>query len=276
MTVVRQSWRCRSLIGISIYSSNYHYAQIMFVRMFSSVTLQAENGTAFGSQSMLYLINGRREIFVINTMLMRLSSPSIFQNEITYLYKLFTSLQINMTKKSQSEILICWMFLGFTKRSCLKTTSCLQFEHKNSVTCLSKTCFLDDIYGMCLKKIKKLKLQVKILINNFFDIFATSNIIQKREFSLIMHHVKTKYYLASTRKVLSSEVAFYFEVIKTYLPNENTSCFVIYCFTYFLKSVWYLWVIGLPIQKGWGRDLFLEYFRLSLEEFIDIFFGFTL
>lgn len=165
---------------------------------------------------MLYLIKGRRENFVINTMLMRLSYPSIFQNEITCLYKLFTSLQINMTKKSQSEILICWMFLGFTKRSCLKTTSCLQFEHKNSVTCLSKTCFLDDIYEMCLKKIKKWKLQVKILINNFFDIFATSNIIQKREFSLIMHHVKTKYYLASTRKVLSSEVAFYFEVIKTY------------------------------------------------------------
>lgn len=104
---------------------------------------------------MLYLIKGRRENFVINTMLMRLSYPSIFQNEITCLYKLFTSLQINMTKKSQSEILICWMFLGFTKRSCLKTTSCLQFEHKNSVTCLSKTCFLDDIYGMCLKKIKK-------------------------------------------------------------------------------------------------------------------------
>lgn len=72
----------------------------MFVRMFSSVTLQAENGTAFGSQSMLYLIKGRRENFVINTMLMRLSYPSIFQNEITCLYKLFTSLQINMTKKS--------------------------------------------------------------------------------------------------------------------------------------------------------------------------------
>lgn len=77
-----------------------------------------------------------------------------------------------------------------------------------------------DVFEENLKK--KWKLQVKILINNFFDIFATSNIIQKGEFSLIMHHVKTKYYLASTRKVLSSEVAFYFEVIKTYLPNENT------------------------------------------------------
>lgn len=42
-------------------------------------------------------------------------------------------------------------------------------------------------------------------------------------------------------------------------------------FYIFPKVCWYLWVIGLPIQKGWGRDLFLEYFRLSLEEFIDIF-----
>lgn len=133
---------------------------------------------------MLYLIKGRRENFVINTMLMRLSYPSIFQNEITCLYKLFTSLQINMTKKSQSEILICWMFLGFTKRSCLKTTSCLQFEHKNSVTCLSKTCFLDDIYGMCLKKIKKWKLQVKILINNFLIFLLRQTSFKSENFLL--------------------------------------------------------------------------------------------
>lgn len=155
MTVVRQSWRCRSLIGISIYSSNYHYAQIMFVRMFSSVTLQAENGTAFGSQSMLYLIKGRRENFVINTMLMRLSSPSIFQNEITCLYKLFTSLQINMTKKSQSEILICWMFLGFTKRSCLKTTSCLSSNIKIQLRVSRKRVSWMTFIGCVWRKFKK-------------------------------------------------------------------------------------------------------------------------
>lgn len=67
--------------------------------MFCSVTLQAENETAFGRQSMLELIKRRREKFVINTMLMRLSFLSIFLNEIACHYKLFMSLQINMKRK---------------------------------------------------------------------------------------------------------------------------------------------------------------------------------